>query len=91
MTKQTDGEYINIQMVHNMKDNGRMINRMEKAMKYGQMALSMKERIVKGRNMVLENINGMMAQRMKVIGQKIKLVDLEFTFGQMEDVMKENG
>jgi hypothetical protein len=35
MIKQMDGEFINIQMGHNMKDNGKMINKMEKAMKNG--------------------------------------------------------
>ena len=44
--------YLSIWMVQNMRVNEKMINSMEKALKYGRMELYLKELILMGKNKV---------------------------------------
>lgn len=90
--------FINMLLELLMKDNGRMIYKMVLELKFGRMVPNMKDFIYKEKNMekvkyininfFQENMFGMILATMKEIGLKIKLVDLEFIFGQMEENMK---
>lgn len=66
-----------------MKDNGKMIYKMEMELKLGQMDLNMKVVIKKEKNMDLVNIFGMMDLHMKVIGWITRFVEGESIVGLM--------
>jgi hypothetical protein len=44
----------------NMKENGKMINKMDREKNFGQMGLSTKDHILKEQKMDLVNLNGLM-------------------------------
>ena len=57
-----DSEFTSILMARNMRANGITINSMDSVLKYGLMALSMKDIIVTAANTVSVATNGLMAQ-----------------------------
>ena len=66
-----------------MKDNGKMIYKMEMELKLGQMDLNMKVVIKKEKNMDLVDTLGMMDHLMKATGLITKSVEEESIVGQM--------
>lgn len=62
MIKQKAPEFIPIWTVPNIKVIGKKINNMEKEKKPGQMELCMMEIIFLVKNMVMENLDGVMVQ-----------------------------
>lgn len=74
-----------------IKDNGRMINKMEKDKKFGLMVQNMKEIILKEKNMVLVRFSFTMVQYIKVNLNKIIFMVLGFILGLMEKYMMDNG
>ncbi len=58
--KQMAMEFIIMEMELNMKELGMMTNKMEKGLKFGQMALNIKVSLVKDLNVVMENLLGLM-------------------------------
>ena len=62
-----DMELIYIQMVQNMLENGKMINKMGMGGKHGLMVRDMKDNIKMVKKVDMENFTGQMGQFMKVI------------------------
>ena len=76
MIKQMDKVFTTIIMALNTKEVGRMIFKMDSALKHGMMVPGMKVDIKWAKSMAKELIYGMMAQNMKDLGVITKSVDL---------------
>ena len=68
-----------------MKVNGQMIFNMEKVYKLGLMVVNIRDGITQEKRMVKESIFGKMEVTIVVIGQIIKLQELEYIIGRMEE------
>ena len=75
MIKHMDMAFIHILMEHNMRENGKKINKRVGGKKNGQMGQVMKENINKGRNLDMENLCGLTEVLMKVILKIIILME----------------
>ena len=91
MIRRMDTGFIDMLMVQCMKGSGKMIFNMVKDQSHGQTKVNTKVNMHMDANMEQVAINGMMEASIQAIGEKIKLVAQEFTLGQMDDAMKENG
>lgn len=83
--------YTSIQMVQNMKDSGRMICSTARAKNLGWIAHTMKETILRERNMVKVSTCGLMVQCMLETGMKIGSRAKAPTNGKMVETTKANG
>jgi hypothetical protein len=75
MTKLMGTEFIHMLMEQSTKENGKMTYNVEEGWKFGLMDLNMKECTKTDRNMVKENIFGLIIPVMKGTGLKIKFVE----------------
>ncbi len=83
--------FIYITMVLDTKVTGSMIISMDMVFKLGLTIVNTKECIIKEKNMDKENMFGKMEVIIKEIGRIIKLQDMVFTFGLMEENTKVTG
>ena len=83
--------YIYTQTEQNMKDNGKMTNKMEKEKKYGQMELHMKEIMQMGKSKVMVYLDGQINQYIKANFSIIIYMEREYTLLLMEENMMEIG
>ena len=74
-----------------MKDIGKKINNMEKALRRGLKARNMRVYILTERKKVLENISGLMVQSTRVNGLITELMERESIYGRMVENITENG
>ena len=74
MIKQMDKVYILIEMVRNMKDFGKKINKMDMGKKIGQMVRIIKVNIEMGKNLEKEIFIGKMDLDILGIFMRIKLI-----------------
>lgn len=74
-----------------MRENGLMIYKTVRELKYGQTVQNMKVNTKMGRKVVKESLNSLMEADMKASFMITKSVDMEITFGKMEKHTKENG
>ena len=75
----------------NMKENGKMINKMERGKNFGQMVLSTKGHTLKGPKMDLDNLNGLMEIFMRGTLLIIIFVEKENIYLKIIECMKECG
>lgn len=78
-------EFIHIQMVQNIKANGKMINSMVKEFNPGQMDLNTKDNIIQEKRMEKGNLYGVTIHIIKDNFHKITFRDLAHISGQMEE------
>lgn len=74
-----------------MKDNGRMIFKMARELKHGQMELNTRDSTKRERDMEKDLCNFRMVQNMRVRLRIMKLMDLDVIHGRMEKFTKDNG
>ena len=74
-------------MALNIQEIGRMINKMVKEKKFGQIKRLMKATIYKEKNTVKEYLNGLMDQNIKENFIRIIFMDLENINGRMAENM----
>lgn len=91
MTKQMDSEYIFIKMALNMKDNGKMTFSTAKVKKAGQMAANTWDHMCLEKNMVTENILGLIKAITRETGKRTKQTEKEYMSGVTEKDMKDSG
>ena len=75
----------------NMKVNGKKINSMGKRLKNGHMELNLWETILKGRNMEMEHLNGLIKAHIQGVLLIIILKGKESITGQTEENLMGNG
>lgn len=85
MIKRMDKESIFIKMVLPMKDNGKMISNMEKEKNNGQMEQSIKDNIIWGKKMAMENLIGLINLVIMEILKIIIFMEKENTYGMTEE------
>ena len=90
MIKLKGKEFINIQMMHNILECEKEINRMVSEKKFGQMGRSMSAIITKGKNMGKEILFGLMDHAILDYFKIIILKGWVFIHGLMEESIKEN-
>ena len=83
MIKQMGTESIDREMELFIKDNGKMINKKDKGLKYGKIKLNMKVNLKMVKKMVLEYLSSMMGQNLRVSSNSILSMEKEIFFGKM--------
>lgn len=91
MTRLVDMASIFIIMERSIREIGLMITSMAMVFNLGLMAASTKVLTNKGRKMVRGNTSGEMEAFTKEAGRRIRLLDMEYTFGQMVENIKAIG
>lgn len=88
-TKESSKDMENImEKMDHIKETGETISLMDLESKLGKIAVVFKEIIIKASNMEMGNIHGLINQRMKDTGKKVKLMEKEFIFMLMAEFMK---